>query len=77
MPCACGICGLSLPRFDLFGRPRRYLPGHNRPGQGRPKASRLAVLAALQSTTIPVNVTHFNGNPTQGSGAPGDPVRPL
>ena len=47
MPCACGICGLSLPRFDLFGRPRRYLPGHNRPGQGRPKASRLAVLAAL------------------------------
>lgn len=47
VPCACGICGLSLHRFDLFGRPRRYLPGHNRPGQGRPKASRLAVLAAL------------------------------
>lgn len=25
----------------------------------------------------PVNVTHFNGNPTQGSGQPNDPVRPL
>ena len=36
-----------------------------------------AVLAALNATTIPVNVTHFNGNATQGSGAPGDPVRPL
>lgn len=35
-----------------------------------------AVLDALNATTIPVNVTHFNGNPTQGSGAPGDPVRP-
>lgn len=35
-----------------------------------------AVLAALQSTTIPVNVTHFNGNLTQGSGRLGDPVRP-
>lgn len=35
-----------------------------------------AVLAQLNATTIPVNVTHFNGNPTQGSGQPGDPVRP-
>ena len=35
-----------------------------------------AVLAALQGTTIPVNVTHFNGNPTVGSGQPNDPVRP-
>lgn len=24
----------------------------------------------------PVNVTHFNGNPTVGSGTPADPVRP-
>lgn len=39
-------------------------------------ASAAAVLAALQSTTIPVNVTHFNGNLTQGSGRLGDPVRP-
>jgi hypothetical protein len=35
-----------------------------------------AVLSALQATTIPVNVTQFNGSPTQGSGSPGDPVRP-
>ena len=35
-----------------------------------------AVLAQLNATTIPVNVTHFNGNPTQGSGQPNDPVRP-
>lgn len=38
-----------------------------------------AVVAAMQTspTPFPSNVTHFNGNPTQGSGAPGDPVRPL
>lgn len=35
-----------------------------------------AVLAQLNATTIPVNVTHFNGNPTVGSGTPADPVRP-
>ena len=35
-----------------------------------------AVLAALNATTSPVNVTHFNGNPTVGSGTPADPVRP-
>ena len=39
-------------------------------------ASAAAVLAALNATTIPVNVTHFNGNPTVGSGTPADPVRP-
>lgn len=33
-------------------------------------------LAELNATTIPVNVTHFNGNPTVGSGTPADPVRP-
>lgn len=37
-----------------------------------------AVLAALQTSTTPFpsNVTHFNGNPTQGSGQLNDPVRP-
>ena len=35
-----------------------------------------AVVAQLSATTIPVNVTHFNGNPTVGSGQPNDPVRP-
>ena len=47
-------------------------------GGSYPTADQIAsaVLAALQSTTIPVNVTHFNGNLTQGSGRLGDPVRP-
>lgn len=36
-----------------------------------------AVVAQLSATTIPVNVTHFNGNPTVGSGQPNDPVRPV
>ena len=35
-----------------------------------------AVVSALQGTTIPVNVTHFNGGPTRGIGTPVDPVRP-
>ena len=37
-----------------------------------------AVVAAMQTspTPFPSNVTHFNGNPTVGSGQPNDPVRP-
>lgn len=37
-----------------------------------------AVLAAMQTSAVPIpsNVTHFNGNPTVGSGTPVDPVRP-
>ena len=37
-----------------------------------------AVVAAMQTspTPFPSNVTHFNGNPTVGSGTPADPVRP-
>ena len=52
--------------------------GYSTEGGAGPSAaeSAAAVLAALQSTTIPVNVTHFNGNLTQGSGRLGDPVRP-
>ena len=50
-------------------------------GGSYPTADQIAaaVLAALQTSSVPFpsNVTHFNGNPTQGSGAPGDPVRPL
>ena len=47
-------------------------------GGSYPTADQIAsaVLAAIQGTTIPVNVTHFNGNPTVGSGQPNDPVRP-
>ena len=43
-----------------------------------PSASDIAaaVVAQLNATTIPVNVTHFNGHATQGSGQPNDPVRP-
>ena len=35
-----------------------------------------AVLAALQGTTIPVNVTQVNSVTLQGSGIPADPMRP-
>ena len=35
-----------------------------------------AVLAALQATTIPVNVTQVNHVTLQGSGIPADPMRP-
>lgn len=37
-----------------------------------------AVVAAMQTspTPFPSNVTHFNGNPTVGSGQSNDPVRP-
>ena len=35
-----------------------------------------AVLAALQGTTIPVNVTQVNHVTLQGSGIPADPMRP-
>ena len=35
-----------------------------------------AVLAALQATTIPVNVTQVNSVTLQGSGIPADPMRP-
>ena len=47
-------------------------------GGSGPSASDIAaaVVTALNATTIPVNVTHFNGNPTVGSGTPADPVRP-
>ena len=47
-------------------------------GSTGPTADQIAaaVLAQLNATTIPVNVTHFNGNPTVGSGTPADPVRP-
>lgn len=49
-------------------------------GSTGPTAAQIAsaVLTAMQtsSTPFPSNVTHFNGNPTQGSGAPADPVRP-
>lgn len=36
-----------------------------------------AVLAALQGTTIPVNVKQVNSVTLQGSGIPSDPMRPL
>ena len=49
-------------------------------GRSGPSADQIAdaVLATLQTSTItfPSNVTHFNGNPTVGSGQPNDPVRP-
>ena len=47
-------------------------------GGSYPTADQIAaaVVAQLNATTIPVNVTHFNGNPTVGSGTPADPVRP-
>ena len=49
-------------------------------GGSGPSADQIAaaVLAALQTSTTPFpsNVTHFNGNPTVGSGQPNDPVRP-
>ena len=49
-------------------------------GSTGPSADQIAaaVLAALQTSTTPFpsNVTHFNGNPTVGSGQPNDPVRP-
>ena len=32
--CACG-CGTVLQRFDKFGRPRRYVSGHNLHRSGR------------------------------------------
>lgn len=35
-----------------------------------------AVIAALQGTTIPVNVTQVNSVTLQGSGIPSDPMRP-
>ena len=45
-----------------------------------PSASDIAtaVVAVMQTSTTPFpsNVTHFNGNPTVGSGTPADPVRP-
>lgn len=52
--------------------------GYSTTGTSGPSAESIAaaVLSALQATTIPVNVTQFNGSPTQGSGSPGDPVRP-
>jgi len=28
VPCACG-CGKALDKFDAFGRPRKYMRGHN------------------------------------------------
>ena len=50
-------------------------------GGSGPSASDIAaaVVAAMQTspTPFPSNVTHFNGNPTQGSGQPNDPVRPV
>ena len=49
-------------------------------GGSGPSASDIAaaVVAAMQTspTPFPSNVTHFNGNPTVGSGTPADPVRP-
>ncbi len=49
-------------------------------GGSGPSASDIAaaVVAAMQTspTPFPSNVTHFNGNPTVGSGQPNDPVRP-
>jgi hypothetical protein len=33
-----------------------------------------AVIAALNATTIPVNIKQFNSNPISGTGRPGDPV---
>ena len=49
-------------------------------GTSGPSASDIAaaVVAAMQTspTPFPSNVTHFNGNPTVGSGTPADPVRP-
>lgn len=49
-------------------------------GGSGPSASEIAaaVVAAMQTspTPFPSNVTHFNGNPTVGSGQPNDPVRP-
>jgi len=52
--------------------------GYSTTGSGGPSAESIAaaVLSALNATAIPVNVTRFNGSPTQGTGAPGDPVRP-
>lgn len=35
-----------------------------------------AVMAAIQATTIPVNVTQVNSVTLQGSGIPADPMRP-
>ena len=50
-------------------------------GGSGPSASDIAaaVVAAMQTspTPFPSNVTHFNGNPTVGSGQPNDPVRPV
>jgi hypothetical protein len=31
--CACG-CGTTFQKFDSAGRPRRFVPGHNRPRRG-------------------------------------------
>ena len=49
-------------------------------GTSGPSASDIAaaVVAAMQTSAVPIpsNVTHFNGNPTVGSGTPADPVRP-
>ena len=45
MPCACG-CGVDLIPFDRWGRPRRYISGHNQRGvrvinrRGRPVETR-------------------------------------
>lgn len=46
--CACA-CGEQLPRFDVFGRPRAFLPGHNRRGAPRPAPARALVLAVLEA----------------------------
>ena len=35
-----------------------------------------AVLAALQTTAIPVNTVQINSKPLAGSGRPADPMRP-
>lgn len=47
-------------------------------GGSMPSAESIAaaVLAALQATTIPVNVTQVNHVTLQGSGIPADPMRP-
>ena len=41
--CECGGCGEQFTRFDLSGRPRRFVSGHN----PAPARSREAFLAAL------------------------------
>lgn len=69
VPCACG-CGDNLTRYDAWGRPRRYISGHNTTWLPTPNAEPAPTPKYPHPTGVPIGATRSVPTPSNNPRTP-------